>query len=312
MNEVTMVNPAAIGDYTDFYASKEHATNVGTMFRGKDAALTPNWLHIPIGYHGRASSVQVNTDVRRPHGQTLPPNCEVPIHGPSKTVDFELEMGAFIGTGNAPGKPMTLEEAEDSLFGLVLLNDWSARDMQKWEYQPLGPFLAKSFGTTISPWIVTTEALKPFRVATPPQDPTPLPYIRQKDDHLGGYDIHLDVAIKPPNEDEAVVSRSNLKYMYWSLGQQLTHHASNGCNMNAGDLIGTGTISGPTEDSYGSMLELSWAGSKDVPVGGQTRKFLQDGDTVILRGYCEKDGIRVGFGECRSSLLPSHPTRTTM
>jgi len=307
-SDVKMVEPAHIGDYTDFYASREHATNVGVMFRGKENALMPNWLHLPVGYHGRASSVRANEDVRRPHGQAVPPSGpEIPTFGPSKRVDFELEMGCFLRGGNPIGRSFTLDEAEDNLFGIVLLNDWSARDMQKWEYQPLGPFLAKSFGTTISPWIVTTEALAPFRMNTPVQsDPEPLPYLRQKAHQNGGFDINLEVSIKPKDDNEAhVVCRSNLKYMYWSLAQQLTHHASNGCPMRPGDLIGTGTISGPTEDSYGSMLELSWGGKNDVQVGTQTRKFIHDEDTVIIKGHCEKDGLRIGFGECRSKLLPA-------
>jgi len=306
--EVTMIDPAHIGDYTDFYASREHATNVGVMFRGKENALMPNWLHIPVGYHGRASSVRVNQDLRRPHGQTVTPQePETPKFGPSARIDFEVEMGAFVRGGNEPGKPMTLEEAEDNLFGLVLLNDWSARDIQKWEYVPLGPFLSKSFGSTISPWIVTLEALEPFRCSTPAQnDPLPLPYIRQSDGMKGGYDVKLECSIQPENENQDhTVCTTNIKYMYWSLAQQLTHHASNGCPIRAGDLIGTGTISGPTEDSFGSMLELSWAGSKDVKVGSQVRKFIQDNDTVIIRGTCEKDNIRIGFGECRSKLLPA-------
>ncbi|KAJ2878904.1 hypothetical protein IWW38_006220, partial [Coemansia aciculifera] len=260
--------PAAIGDYTDFYASREHATNVGVMFRGKENALMPNWTHLPVGYHGRASSVVVSgTALHRPNGQRRPDAAKPPVFGPSVRLDYELEMAFFVGPGNPLGSPMTLAQAEDCIFGVVLMNDWSARDIQAWEYVPLGPFLGKNFGTTVSPWVVTMDALEPFRVAQPAQDPQPLPYLSGLPTP-GGYDISLEVHIKPHEGTEFYpLTRSNLKYMYWALRQQLAHHAISGCNMRPGDLCGTGTISGPTEDSFGSMLELSWSGQKDVALG---------------------------------------------
>lgn len=310
--DVDLLMPADIGDYTDFYASREHATNVGMMFRGKDNALMPNWLHIPVGYHGRASSVVVSgTELHRPHGQMVAKGQEQgpPTFGPSKLLDIELEMGCLVGPGNKLGEPIPLGKAEEHIFGLVLLNDWSARDIQKWEYVPLGPFLGKNFGTTISPWVVPLAALEPFRTPTPAQeDPSPLPYLKQKPGSKQGFDISLEVGLQTREmaEPETIV-KSNMKYMYWSLAQQLTHHTANGCNMRPGDLFGTGTISGPTEDSFGSMLELTWAGSKEIKLqGGKIiRKFLQDGDKVVLRGVCEApDGTRVGFGECAGTILP--------
>lgn len=310
--EVELCLPADIGDYTDFYASREHATNVGVMFRGKDNALMPNWLHLPVGYHGRASSVVVSgTGIRRPCGQMVEKGQEQgpPSFGPSRLVDIELEVGCFVGPGNQLGEPISLANAEDHIFGLVLLNDWSARDLQKWEYVPLGPFLGKNFGTTISPWVVPLAALEPFRVPTPTQDPVPLPYLRQEPGARQGFDIALEVGLQAPEMVEPeVVSRSNLKYMYWSLAQQLTHHTVNGCNMRPGDLLGTGTISGPTEDSYGSLLELTWGGSKEIKLQGGTvvRKFLNDGDRVVIRGACvAPDGTRVGFGACSGEILPA-------
>lgn len=310
---VDMLMPAEVGDYTDFYASREHATNVGAMFRDPENALLPNWLHMPVGYHGRASSVVVSgTGIRRPCGQTVPKGQDKgpPIFGPSKLLDIELEVGCLVGPGNRLGEPIPFEKAEEHMFGLVLLNDWSARDIQKWEYVPLGPFLAKNFGTTISPWVVPLAALEPFRTATPEQnDPMPLPYIRQPPGSKSGFDVQLEVDLQTKEMQAGeTICRSNLKYMYWSLAQQLTHHTVNGCLIRAGDLLGTGTISGPTEDSYGSLLELTWAGKNEVKLqdGKVVRKFLQDGDTVTLRGFCEgPDGSRIGFGECTGTILPA-------
>lgn len=305
INEVEMLLPVNIGDYTDFYSSKEHATNVGCMFRDPENALMPNWLHLPVGYHGRASSIVVSgTDIHRPKGQTKPNDATTPVFGPSRLVDFELEM-AFITTDvNHLGDPILIDEAEDYIFGMVLFNDWSARDIQKWEYVPLGPFLGKSFASTISPWIVTMDALEPFRTKSPRQEPKPLPYLQQSGKHA--YDIKIQVALKPEGEEETVVSNSNFKYMYWTMNQQLTHHTINGCNVRSGDLMGSGTISGPTPDSYGSMLELSWQGKNPVKLkGGSERRFINDFDEVILRGYCKNDYIRIGFGKCKGKILPT-------
>ncbi len=303
MDEIEMQLPVAIGDYTDFYASKEHATNVGSIFRDPENALLPNWLHIPIGYHGRSSSIiPSGRSVRRPKGQMKPAHLDTPIFGPSKLIDFELEM-AFITTDvNKLGKTISIDEAKDYIFGLVLFNDWSARDIQGWEYVPLGPFLGKSFASTISPWIVTLDALKPFKTESPKQEPKPLPYLRQKGKK--SYDIHLQAFIKPENGEETLVSNSNFKYMYWTMTQQLTHHTSNGCNVRAGDMMGSGTISGPTKESYGSMLELTWRGQNPIQLkDGSERKFINDNDTVILKGFCENEKIRIGFGECSGKLL---------
>lgn len=297
--------PVFIRDYTDFYSSIEHATNVGTMFRDPEKALMPNWKHLPVGYHGRASSIAVSGyDVHRPMGQTMPPGAESPIYSPSKRVDFELEMGFIIGKNTSLGDTVTIPEAEDYIFGKVILNDWSARDVQKWEYVPLGPFLAKSFASHISPWIVTIEALEPFRIAGPDQDPKVLPYLNYSGDK--NYDIKLEVSIQPENADETVVSKSNFKYMYWNMAQQLTHHTMNGCNINIGDMMASGTISGKSKDSYGSMLELTWGGKNPITLNnGSERKFIDDNDTVIMRGYSQNDGIRVGFGEVRAKILPA-------
>ena len=298
MDEVEMLLPVDIGDYTDFYSSREHATNVGTMFRDPENALLPNWLHLPVGYHGRSSSIVVSgTRIRRPKGQTLPAGAETPFFGPSKLLDFELEMGFITTDANRLGKSVSVEEARDQIFGLVLLNDWSARDIQKWEYVPLGPFLAKNFATSISPWIVTLDALEPFRVEGPKQDPEPLPYL--KVEGKTAYDIKLEASIQPNNSEEAVVSRTNFKYMYWSISQQLAHQTVNGCNVRSGDLYGSGTISGKEPDSYGSMLELTWKGTKPLKMkDGTERKFIENGDTVILRGHCENEQVRIGFGTC--------------
>jgi len=305
LDEIEMQLPVQVGDYTDFYASKEHATNVGIMFRGKENALMPNWLHLPVGYHGRSSSI-ITTDipVRRPKGQTLPAGTESPVFGASKAVDFELEMAFITTDANDLGDTIPIEDAEDYIFGLVLFNDWSARDIQRWEYVPLGPFLGKNFASSISPWIVTLDALEPFRVESPAQNPTPLDYLQYQGKK--SFDINLEVAIKPENNKETVVSRSNFKYMYWNMAQQLAHHTVNGCPVNAGDMMGSGTISGPTPDSYGSMLELSWKGEKPLLLSdGSERKFINDNDTVILRGHSEKNGLRIGFGEVKTKLLPS-------
>ncbi|KAJ1972123.1 hypothetical protein H4R35_004851 [Dimargaris xerosporica] len=300
--------PARIGDYTDFYASREHATNVGTMFRGKDNALMPNWLHLPVGYHGRASSVVVSgTAVSRPQGQRLVVKGEPPVFGPSVRMDFELEMAFFVGPPNPLGQPVPIDQAADHIFGVVLMNDWSARDVQSWEYVPLGPFLGKSFATTISPWVVTLDALEPFLVPLPTQDPRPLPYLVDPQGD-GNYDVQLEVKVKPsgPTSLYTTVCRSNLKHLYWSFKQQLAHHTVNGCNLNPGDLCGTGTISGPDETSFGSLLELTWAGQKEVALSeGVRRKFLEDGDSVVLTGFCQGDGYRIGFGECEGTILPA-------
>lgn len=305
LDEIEMQLPVQIGDYTDFYSSKEHATNVGKMFRDPDNALLPNWLHIPVGYHGRSSTiVPSGVAVRRPNGQTLPVGETQPVFGPSQRVDFELETAFITTDANLMGEPIPIEEAEDYIFGMVLFNDWSARDIQKWEYVPLGPFLAKNFASSISPWIVTMDALEPFRVKGPKQNPQPLPYLQQEGAHA--FDINLEVSIQPENTEETLVSTSNFKYMYWSMAQQLAHHTVNGCRVNSGDMMGSGTISGPTEDSYGSMMELTWGGKNPIKMkDGTERKFINDNDTVIMRGYCQNDEIRIGFGEVSSKLLPA-------
>ncbi len=304
-NEVIMHMPIEIGDYTDFYSSIEHATNVGMMFRDPENALLPNWKHLPVGYHGRASSIVLSgVNIHRPKGQVLLPNHKAPVFQASARIDFELEMGFVIGKKTELGESISTTNAEEYIFGQVLFNDWSARDIQKWEYIPLGPFLAKNFGSSISPWIVTMEALEPFKMKGPEQDPQVLSYLEYEG--LKNYDINLEVAIQPENCKETVVSKSNFKYMYWNISQQLAHHTVNGCNVKVGDLMASGTISGKDKNSYGSMLELSWGGKQTVKLeeGGE-RKFIKDNDTVIMRGYCEKDGIRIGFGEVRSKLLPT-------
>jgi len=305
VEDIEMLLPVQIGDYTDFYSSKEHATNVGKMFRDPENALLPNWLHIPVGYHGRSSTiVPSGIPIHRPYGQTLPNGETTPVFGPSRLVDFELETAFITTDANLMGEPIPVEEAEEHIFGMVLFNDWSARDIQKWEYVPLGPFLAKNFASSISPWIVTMDALEPFRVKGPDQSPEPLPYLQQKGEKA--FDINLEVLIKPENSEETVVSRSNFKYMYWSMAQQLAHHTINGCRVNSGDMMGSGTISGPTIDSFGSMLELTWGGQKPLTLkDGTERKFINDNDTVIVRGYCQKGNLRIGFGEVSSKLLPA-------
>lgn len=306
-SSATMHLPARIGDYTDFYSSLDHATNVGIMFRGKENALMPNWKYIPVGYHGRASSVVVSgTPIRRPNGQTRPVDTEPPKFGPCRLMDFELEMAFFVGGVTPPlGKPISMSEVEENIFGMVVMNDWSARDIQKWEYVPLGPFLAKNLGTSISPWVVTMEALKPFAVDNYKQDPAPFPYLQHQDKYT--FDVNLKVFIEPENSTPTLVSQSNFKYMYWTMKQQLVHHSVSGCNMNPGDLLASGTISGPDPSSYGSMLELSWRGSKPIKMeDGSERKFLQDGDTVIMEGVCERNGLRLGFGRVAGKILPAH------
>ncbi|XP_023249018.1 fumarylacetoacetase [Seriola lalandi dorsalis] len=302
----TMHLPADIGDYTDFYSSRDHATNVGIMFRGKENALMPNWLRLPVGYHGRASSVVVSgTPIRRPSGQMRPDQMKPPVFGPSKQLDIELEMAFFVGGGNKLGEPIPINKAHEHIFGMVLMNDWSARDIQAWEYVPLGPFLGKNFGTTISPWVVSMEALLPFAEPNSIQDPEPLPYLQHQDAYT--FNINLFVSLKGQGMAEmATICKSNFKYMYWTMKQQLTHHTVNGCNVRPGDLLASGTISGPDPESFGSMLELSWRGSKNIDLGGgETRTFLNDGDEVTITGYCQGEGYRVGFGPCMATVLPA-------
>ncbi|MES2799858.1 MAG: fumarylacetoacetase [Bacteroidota bacterium] len=303
IDQVEMCMPVQIGDYTDFYSSREHATNVGTMFRDPANALLPNWLWIPVGYHGRASSVILSgQNIHRPKGQIKPDPAADPIFAPCRNLDFELETAFITFDGKALGDSISTEEAEDFIFGMVLFNDWSARDIQTWEYVPLGPFLAKNFASSISAWIVTLDALEPFKVSGPEQDPEVLSYLAYAGQK--SYDINLQVVIQPENAVETVICNSNFKHMYWNMAQQLAHHTVNGCNIRCGDLMGSGTISGPTEDSYGSMLELAWKGTKPLKMkDGSERKFIQDFDTVIMRGYSEKDGVRIGFGEVSTKVL---------
>ena len=305
MQHVEMLMPVHVPNYTDFYSSIEHATNVGTMFRDPDNALLPNWRHIPVGYHGRASSiVPSGVDVHRPKGQTKAPEASAPTFGPSQRVDFELEMAFITSKENGLGNSISTQDAEDYIFGFVLFNDWSARDIQVWEYVPLGPFLAKNFASSISSWVVTMDALEPFRVAGPEQNPQVLPYLEI--DGKKNYDINLQVYLQPDGGEENLICKSNFKYMYWNVNQQLAHHTINGCNIQVGDMYASGTISGSEEDSYGSMLELAWKGTRPIKLSdGSERKFIQDGDTVIMRGYAEKDGVRIGFGEVKSKLLPA-------
>ena len=301
---VSMLLPIEVPGYTDFYSSKEHAYNVGCMFRDPKNALLPNWSELPVGYNGRASSVVVSgTDLVRPSGQIKLPNEERPVFSACRKLDFELETGFIVGKATALGEPIAIEEAENHIFGMVLLNDWSARDIQQWEYVPLGPFNSKTFGTSISPWVVTLEALEPFRCASPVQEPQPLRYLRENT--ANNYDIKLQVAIAADGS-ETVISNTNFKHMYWSMMQQLTHHSITGCNMRVGDLMGSGTISGPEKDSRGSLLELTWNTTEPLTlVNGEQRGFLEDGDTVIMRGHCQKDGLRIGFGEVRGTVLPA-------
>lgn len=302
---VNMHMPLHVGDYTDFYSSKDHATNVGIMFRDPANALLPNWKHLPVGYHGRASSIVVSgAAVHRPKGQTKPVETEPPVYGPSKRLDFELEVAFVIGKPTELGDSVSTAAAEAHIFGLVLFNDLSARDIQNWEYVPLGPFLAKNFASVISPWIVTLEALEPFKVAGEEQVPAVLPYLQFNGDK--NYDIELKVIIQPEGGEENVVCESNFKFMYWNMCQQLAHHTVNGCNINVGDMMASGTISGKDPHSFGSMLELAWKGTKPIQLkDGSSRVFLQDGDTNILRGYGIKNGVRIGFGECVTKILPA-------
>ncbi len=305
MSSARMHLPVAVSGYTDFYSSREHATNVGTMFRGKDAALNENWLWIPIGYNGRASTVVVSgTPVRRPKGQIKGPDFPAPVHAPSRRLDIELEMGAVVGVNTALGSTLTVEQAQGAIFGFTLLNDWSARDIQQWEYVPLGPFQGKAFATSIGAWVVTAEALEPFRVEGPRQEPAPLDYLKQAGAH--NYDISLEVELTPGGGAPTIISRSNFRGMYWSTAQQIAHHASSGCAMRVGDLIGSGTISGPDKGSYGSLLELSWGGKEPIRLAdGSTRTFLEDGDRVTIRGFCQGDGYRIGFGEVTGEITPA-------
>ena len=302
--EAEMLLPFSIRDYTDFYASIHHATNVGSMFR-PDNPLLPNYKYVPIGYHGRASSIVVSgTSFARPSGQTRDDAAQPPAFGPSKRIDYEMEIGAFIGKGNRLGEPVSVDTAEEHIFGLCIVNDWSARDIQTWEYQPLGPFLAKSFATSVSPWVVTLDALEPFRVpafARADGDPEPLPYLQP----AGlGIDLNVEVAIRSAKMDKPQrVSRGNFRDMYWTLAQLVAHHTSNGCNLSSGDLLASGTVSGETKESRGSLLELAWRGTEPLELAsGETRTFLEDGDEVVMRAWCEKDGLRVGFGECRGTV----------
>ncbi|MEO6040174.1 MAG: fumarylacetoacetase [Saprospiraceae bacterium] len=301
----TMHLPVAIGDYTDFYSSEEHATNVGKMFRDPANALLPNWKHLPVAYHGRASSICVSgTNFQRPKGQIRPNDAEPPLFSPTRSLDFELEMAAIIGQTNSLGEAVSTAEAEDHIFGFVVFNDWSARDVQRWEYVPLGPFLAKNFFSSMSPWIVTLDALEPFRVAGPEQDPAVLPYLQFTGDHH--FDVRLEVGLAPPGGEEMVICRSNFKHLYWNVAQQLAHHTVNGCNLQVGDLLASGTISGSTPDSFGSMLELTWGGKNPLQLpDGSERKFILDGDTVIMRAAAERAGLRIGFGEVRNRVLPT-------
>jgi len=304
--DVVMQLPARIGNYTDFYSSYHHAHNVGTMLRGPENALMPNWKWLPVAYHGRASSIVISgTEVRRPNGQIKPPDSTAPVFGPSKSFDYELEMAFLIGPGNSLGNPVPIDRAIDHIFGFVLMNDWSARDIQAWEYQPLGPFLAKNFCTSISPWVVTLEALEPFRKPLPRQDPEPLPYLRRKNDFT--FDIQLEADLKTSSMDVPhTITRTNFQNLYWSIAQQLAHHTVNGCNLQPGDLLASGTISGPTEESRGCMLELTWRGANPFKLpDGETRKWLEDRDTLTITGWCEGDSYRVGFGEVTGRILPA-------
>ncbi len=295
--------PVAVGDYTDFYSSIEHATNVGKMFRDPENALLPNWRHLPVGYHGRSSSIVISgTPIHRPWGQVKQKDAEAPVFIPTQRLDFELEMGFIIGRDSYMGSSISTTDAEEYIFGMVLFNDWSARDIQAWEYVPLGPFLAKNFASAMSPWVVTMEALRPYQVQGPTQEPEVLPYLKYQG--MKNYDISLEVSITPAGYDESIVTQSNYKYMYWNMCQQLAHHTSNGCNVRVGDLMASGTISGHEQDSFGSMLELSWGGKNPITLrNGQTRSFIEDGDLVTLRGWSQKDGMRVGFGEVHNRIV---------
>lgn len=303
--DVEMHLPVAIGDYTDFYSSLEHATNVGIMFRGKEKALMPNWKHLPVAYHGRASSIiPSGLPIHRPKGQMMPDGAEKPVFGATERLDIELEMAFVVGRENEMGQAVPIQEAEDHIFGMVIFNDWSARDIQKWEYVPLGPFLGKNFASSISPWIVTMEALQPFKVKSPKQDVEVLPYL--KGNETASYDINLEAWLKPKKGVDTLIAKSNHKYLYWTMAQQLAHHTVNGCNMRVGDLCASGTISGKTPDSYGSLLELTWKGEKPIALAdGTKREFLEDYDQVTMKAYAQKEGIRVGFGRVKTEILPA-------
>nr|WP_314494327.1 fumarylacetoacetase [uncultured Chryseobacterium sp.] len=305
LDQVKMIMPVHIPNYTDFYSSIEHATNVGKMFRDPANALLPNWKHLPVGYHGRASSIVVSgTDINRPKGQMKPADADLPVFGPCKQLDFELEMAFIINQNTEMGESVSTQNAENAIFGMVIFNDWSARDIQSWEYVPLGPFLAKNFGSSVSPWVVTLEALEPFRTASPQQDPEVLDYLKFEGDK--NYDISLQVYIQPENGEENLISESNYKHMYWNMAQQLAHHTVNGCNLEVGDLYASGTISGNDPKSYGSMLELTWRGQNPITLNnGQERKFIEDNDTVTMKAWAEKDGVRVGFGEVSGKIIPT-------
>lgn len=304
-SDVKMLMPVRVGDYTDFYSSIDHATNIGTMIRDPKNALMPNWKHLPVGYHGRASSICVSGhSFPRPKGQSKPADAELPVFGPSKLLDIELETAFVIGKSTKMGDSVSTANADDHIFGMVLFNDWSARDIQTWEYVPLGPFLAKNFASTISPWIVTLEALEPFRTKGYTQEPKVLPYLQYEGDK--NLDIKLDVYLQPQGGEENKICSSNYKYMYWTMEQQLAHHTVNGCNINVGDMMASGTISGPDPSEYGSMMELTWRGTKPITLkDGSERKFVNDHDTIIIRGYCQKGNLRIGFGECKATVLPA-------
>ncbi|MDN5424228.1 MAG: fumarylacetoacetase, partial [Chryseobacterium sp.] len=305
LDKVKMMMPVHIANYTDFYSSIEHATNVGKMFRDPENALLPNWKHLPVGYHGRASSIVVSgTDINRPKGQTKPADADQPLFGPSKQLDFELEMAFILNRNSEMGESISTKDAEEAIFGMVIFNDWSARDIQAWEYVPLGPFLGKNFGSSISPWVVTMEALEPFRTASPKQEPAVLDYLQFEGDK--NYDINLEVYLQPENGEENLISESNYKFMYWNMTQQLAHHTINGCNVEVGDLYASGTISGSDPKSFGSMLELTWRGQNPLQLkDGKERKFIEDNDTVTMKAWSEKDGIRVGFGEVSGKIIPT-------
>lgn len=304
-SEVAMLLPVRIGDYTDFYSSLEHASNLGAMFRDPNNALLPNWRHLPVAYHGRASSIVVSgTPIHRPKGQILPEGKQDPDFSATKMLDFELEMGYIIGKNSDLGQSIPVKAAEDYIFGLVLFNDWSARDIQRWEYIPLGPFLGKNFGSTMSPWVVTLDALEPFRVDTPAQQPAVLPYLEFEGQK--SLDIQLSVTLQTKQSIEKTVCQSNFKYMYWNMAQQIAHHTVNGCNLKVGDLLASGTLSGPYQESFGSMLEITWRGTRPIQLSdGSERKFLEDGDTISLRGFAKKGNLRIGFGEARGTILPA-------
>ena len=306
IDDVKMMMPVHVPNYTDFYSSIEHATNVGKMFRGEENALLPNWKHIPVGYHGRASSIVVSgTDIIRPKGQMKPADLDAPIFGPCKQLDFELEMAFIVNQHTEMGESISTTQAEDAIFGMVLFNDWSARDIQSWEYVPLGPFLGKNFGSSVSPWVVTLEALEPFRTTSPTQEPKVLDYLQFEGNK--NFDIQLEVYLQPENGDQNLISESNYKFMYWNMAQQLAHHTINGCNVEVGDMYASGTISGSDPKSFGSMLELSWRGTNPLTLkNGEERKFIEDNDTIIMKGFGEKDGIRVGFGEVSGKILPAN------